>query len=176
MSRKLKFLIILASFIGIGWFIQIPLSDIGVKHPYSELDPQGHKLTADELNQFLDLWSRASQSKLKRTLGQISLRGDNSYPRPLVKWLNVQGWSVERFFYDEQRLRELVEYAKIDDNIKSNIQLSQHTGTNLNEIIKEQRQRLKLHDVDEEELHLIQANLYQIIEIFAGRAVLATSN
>lgn len=173
MSRKRKFTILLLSFIGLAWFIFQPLAKIGFDKPYQNAPTAEQKIDAAELNAFLNLWSRMMQGPLKDHVGQVSLASGKSYPRELVKWLDAQNWNTERFFYDEQRLHELVDYVNLRANLKSNIELSQRTGANLEEIIADQRHRLKACPFAEDELMLVEANLYQITEIFAGRAVLA---
>ena len=112
-------------------------------------------------------------SGLKDILGQMSLHSNNEYPAVLVKWLEAQQWNVERFFYNEQRLLGLVDYVNLNNSLKSNIALSKTTGANLKEVIENQQQRMSSCPYDEDEMMLINNNLYQITEIFAGRAVLS---
>ena len=173
MSRKIKFAIILLSAVFLAWLIGQPLSEIGRQRTYDDPPSAGQKLSAAELNEFLDLWSRMLHGKLHRYVGQISLSSGKSYPGPLVKWLKLQGWDVERFFYDEQRLRELIDCVALVENISGNVAMSQHSTVNLSQIISEQRLRLKSCRFDQDELDLIKSNLYQITEVFSGRAVFA---
>lgn len=173
MSRKLKALIVVLCLAGLGWFCCQPLNRIGRHFPYLSMPAAEEYLNVTELNAFLDLWSRINYGPLKNYMWQISLKSGSTYPRPLVKWLEAQGWSAERFFYDEQKVRELLEYVKLEGNIASNVKLSKRTSANLDEIVKEQRRHLKVRNFNESEIKLIKDNLYQINEIFAGRAVLA---
>ena len=173
MSRKLKFLVLVASFAFLAWFLPQPLMEIGISRPYASPPVDGQKISADELNEFLNLWSRMTHGPLQKYVGQISLASGKSYPRPLVKWLEVQNWDVERFFYDEQRLHGLIGCAALQENIDSNVSLSRHDLSGLRQIINEQRQKLGGCRFDDDELELVRANLYQITEIFAGRAVMA---
>lgn len=173
MSRKIRFLIVILCFMIIGWFVGQPLNRIGRDFPYITMPTADEKLNAVELNTFLDLWSRVHHGPLKDYLWQVSLKSDSSYPRPLVKWLEAQGWNAERFFYDEQKVRELIDYVKLERNIASNIKLSKKSGANLKEIVNEQQRHLNARHFDAAEIALIKNNLYQINEIFAGRAVLA---
>ena len=46
----------------------------------------------------------------------------------------------------------------------------------LGEIVKDLKQKLEVCSYDDDEMALVEANLYQITEIFAGRAVLGKSN
>lgn len=173
MSRKLKGLIVILCVAVLGWFCSKPLNRVGRNFPYLTMPAEEELLNVAELNAFLDLWSRINYGPLKKYMWQISLKSDSAYPRPLVKWLEAQGWNAERFFYDEQKVKELLEYVKLEGNIASNIKLSKRSGANLDEIVKEQRRHLQVRNFDEAEIKLIKNNLYQINEIFAGRAVLA---
>ncbi len=173
MTRKTKFLTALVCFIFLGWLISRPVVSIGLPKPYDEPPAAGHKLTAGELNEFLGLWSRIMHGPLKPYIGQISLAAGRTYPRPLVKWLELQDWNVERFFYDEQRLHGLIECVGLQDDIDSNISITKHNGVNLSQIIKDQRRQLKACHFETDELELIKNNFYSVTEVFSGRAVLS---
>lgn len=175
MDIKSKIAVILLSFGTLFWFIRQPINRIGVSKPYISPPSQNQQLTVDELNSFLDLWARINHSRMKHYLSQVSLRSDSSYPPRLVTWLNLQNWDPDRFFYNEQRLRELIGYIKLQNNINSNVKLAQTSGANLDMVVKEQRKYLNAQKFNPEEIELVKNNLYQINEIFAGRAVPAKS-
>ncbi len=170
MSRKQKFLILSLSFLFLGWFVFQPMVRLGVDKPYLNPPVSGQTINAAELSAFLDLWSRVQQSELKKYIGQMSLSAKNEYPRPLVKWLEAQNWSVERFFYDEQRLYELARCAKLKISLEGHKALAAHN--NLRDIIRQQQRQMKACSFGADEMTLIEANLYPITEIFAGRAIL----
>ncbi len=172
MSRKAKLLIIVLSFLFLGWFIFQPLNDIGIDKPYAQAPVSGQEITASELNEFLNLWSRILQGPLKKHIRQISLSSGSKYPQAISNWLEAQQWNVERFFYDEERIHGLVNCVSLKDNLDSNIELSKRGQSNLRQIIEEQRQHFELCEYSEAEMALIKANLYQITEIFAGRAIM----
>lgn len=174
MARKTKFFILIASFLFLGWFIFQPLDRIGVDQPYIQAPIEGQVLDVAELNEFLNLWSRILNGPLNKYLKQISLSSDQSYPREISSWLEAQNWSVERFFYDEQRLRGLVDCVNLQESLESNEALSRRQN-NLSPIIKDQRKRLSLCRYSQDEMDLVKANLYQITEVFAGRAVMGNS-
>lgn len=100
------------------------------------------------------------------------------FPPQLVRWLKRQGWSAERFFYDEQKIRELANIASLEENVESNRKLLKKlekdaaSGANLKNIITRQEEQLKLARVNPQELELIKANLYQVNMIMDGKAVL----
>lgn len=171
MGIKSQLGLLLLSIFFFVWLIQKPVNRLGVRTPYLSAPSQGQQLTADELNEFLDLWARINHGPLKKYFSQISLKSDSRYPQKIVTWLKLQNWNVERFFYDEQRLLELLEYVKLQKNINNNMELAKKTGADLDGVIKEQRRYLKAHTFGPEEIELVKHNLYQINEIFAGRAV-----
>ncbi len=176
MSRKLKFSILVVSFSLLLWLFFQPLHKLGISKPYNEPPVAGQKIDAYELNEFLSLWSKIMQGPLNKYIKQISLSSRAEYPTRVVKWLEAQNWNVERFFYNEQRLHELLDYVNLRANLNSNINLQQKGNVNLTDLINEQKKRLKMCPYSNDELDLVEANMYQITEIFAGRAVLASGN
>ncbi|MBE6443811.1 MAG: hypothetical protein E7020_03990 [Alphaproteobacteria bacterium] len=175
MGRLLKLIILIIVFYGFWWLFSHPLNKIGVDMPYFSPPAEDHKIDAEELSSFLDLWSRMMQSGLKQKVAQVSLRSaDSQYPQELVKWLEAQNWNVERFFYNEQRLAEIVDCVNLRKSYKSNVKLAKQSK--LGEIVKDLKQKLEVCSYDDDEMALVEANLYQITEIFAGRAVLGKSN
>ncbi len=163
-----------ASFSLLIWFSFQPLSKLGLNKPYYTPPTAGQQLDAYELNEFLGLWSRILQGPLRKYMRQISLSSNGQYPEAVVKWLDAQNWNTERFFYNEQRLLGILDYVNLRMNLKSNQELSKKGGVDLKELISEQQKRMKACPYHEAELDLIENNLYQITEILAGRAVLAS--
>ncbi len=172
MSRKTKILIIILSFLFLGWFIFQPLNDVGADKTYLQAPVEGQQIDAAELGEFLDLWSRIINGPLNKYLKQISLSSGAQYPQEISKWLRAQHWSVERFFYDEDRLHGLVDCVNLKNSLDSNISLSKQSQINLNAIIEEQSKKYMMCKYSDEEMSLVKDNLYQISEIFAGRAVM----
>ena len=120
------------------------------------------------------MWARILQGPLRKYMRQISLSSNGQYPDAVVKWLDSQNWNVERFFYNEQRLLGILDYVNLRMNLKSNIELSNKDGVDLKDIIRDQEKRMKACPYSNNELDLIEHNLYQITEVLAGRAVLAS--
>ncbi len=175
MGRLSKLIILIIIFYGVWELLSIPLSKVRSGIIYSIPPTEDHKIDAKELNSFLDLWSRMMQSDLKSKLTQVSLRtSDNKYPKELIRWLELQNWNVERFFYNEQRLAEIVNCINLRNAYESNMKLAQLSS--LDGIVKDLKQKLVTCSHDSDEVALIEANLYQITEIFAGHAVLGKSN
>ena len=173
MSRKLKVGVLLLSFLFLGWFVFQPTARIGVQTPYLSNPAKGEELTAAELNEFLNLWSRILNGSLRPYLRQISVSNNQQYPQKLVKWLDNNNWSVERFFYDEQLIRGIVDCVNLKENIDSNIKLSKQGQNSLKSIIEEQKEQFKVCKYSDKEMALVRANLYQINEVFAGKAIMS---
>ena len=131
LNRRLKLLISLIAFVAVGWICFQPLSKIGVNKSYLETPKALHKLSQDELIDFLMLWDQMQKGELKGYLEQIPLKNEEGYPRPIVKWLELNNWSVERFFYDEQRIRDILSCVNLERNLNTNVEVSKKTGINL---------------------------------------------
>ena len=162
-----------ASYILLGWFICQPLTELGIHKPYFEMPEQEHEISFDELDAFLNVWSKLMQSRFAEDFNKKSLNIKGEHPKNLKKWLKLQYWDIERFFYDEQRIRDLLEYVDIKLQIEENQKISKMSGDmNLNKFNKSLEQRLKTSSFSENELNLIETNRYQITEILSGEAVL----
>lgn len=174
MSRKNKFFILITSISFLIWFSFQPLSKLWLDKPYYTPPVAGQQINAYELNEFLGLWSRILHGPLRKYMKQISLSSKGQYPEAVVKWLDSQNWNAERFFYNEQRILGILDYVNLRMNLKSNVDLSSKGGVNLKDLIKDQEQRMKACPYSEGELDLVEDHLYQVTEILAGRAILAS--
>ena len=173
MSPLKKLGLACVSYILLGWFICQPLIDFGIYKPYFEMSKNGHEISHRELDAFLNIWSKLMQSRFAGNFNKKSLSMKTEYPSSLKKWLRLQYWDINRFFYDEQRIRDLLEYVDIKQQLEDDKQISRTTAKiNLRGIISELEKRLEENPFDEKELDLIHANRYQISEILAGRAIL----
>lgn len=166
MSRWGKLLIVIITFSLLGWFMTQPIHKIGLKGSYQEEPVAGQQLNPEELNAFLDVWAQLMSSNLKDVAGQLSLSSQKSYSGILTEWLSDKGWNTNRFFYDEQRLRDLVKCVSMRAEFEGNKKLSKQKGVDLKAIVKEQKERLKYCSFEAEEMSLIENNLYQISQIF----------
>lgn len=173
MSPLKKLGIACASYILLGWFVCQPLTELGIYKPYFKMSKNGHEISISELDSFLNIWSKLMQSRFAGNFNKKSLNMKSGYPKNLKKWLELQYWDIERFFYDEQRIRDLLEYVDARLQLEENKEISRKSGKiNLHGIIKNLEQRLEASSFNEKELDLIEANRYQIAEILSGRAVL----
>ena len=172
MSVYKKLGISFVSYIFLGWFICQPLLDVGVYKPYNKMSSNGHEISASELNSFLDVWAKMVQSPIGDKVSLKSLKSKRHYPRMLKSWLKLHNWDTERFFYDEQRIRDLMEYIDAKQHLEDNRKISKTSYINLNDIISNLEKRIETKSFNEDELELIENNKYQISEILAGRAIL----
>lgn len=183
MSRRRKFLILLLSFVGLAMIITTPLTDLGsFGNAYDYMPEQGELIDIKELNSFLAVWADFIRNDIAGYKSQqLSLSNRNSadgFPPQLVRWLKRHEWGVERFFYTEQKIRELVNIATLEKSIEANRKLLKKmgqdtaSGANLKNIIDGQEEQLKLVHFNKQEMELIKANLYQINMIMDGKAIL----
>lgn len=183
MSRNRKLLILFSSFVLLAVILTTPLADLGrFGSTYEKLPEQGEILDVDELNSFLSVWADFMGKDVAGYKSQqlsLSSRGaSDGFPPQLVRWLKRQGWSAERFFYNEQKIRELANIAELQKSIESNQKLLKKlgkdgaAGANLKDIISRQEEQLKLTRANPQELELIKTNLYQVNLILDGKAVL----
>ncbi len=173
MQRKYKFLTALGCLCFLLWFAFQPLSSMFVSRPYAEAPTVAHRLSVDELNDFLVLWSQIMQGPLKEYIGQVSLNTSSQYPKEIREWLEIQNWNVARFFYDEQRIREILSCVVLRDNMEGNKTLSRLSGNNMKKVIDAQKNELANCKYDEEELFLIKDNMYKISEVLSGKAIIS---
>lgn len=166
MTRQVKLLILIIVFVFLGWFIGQPIHKIGPKGAYQQEPAVNQPLTSEELNAFLEVWAQLMNSNLKERSGQLSLSSEKNYSGILTEWLSDKGWNTERFFYDEQRLRDLVKCVSLRAEFEGNKKLSKQKGIDLKAVVKEQKERLKYCSFGKEEMSLIANNLYQISQIF----------
>ena len=172
MSIYKKFAISLVSYIFLGWFICQPLNDIFRHKPYYSMPEVEYEINAEELNAFLNIWSRMMQSSYGEQLRANSLKTEKSYSKGFTDWLELQHWNVERFFYDEGRIRDLLEFVDVKKQLNDNHNIAKSAHINLSHINKDLEQRLETSRFNDYEVKLIETNAYQITEILAGRAVL----
>ena len=167
-----KFLIKFVTYIILAWFVCQPLTEIGRYKPYNEMPSEEFEITHKELDAFLEVWGDMMQSSFAENFKGTSLKSGNQYPRGLKSWLKLHHWDIKRFFYDEQRIKDLIEYAEIKHQLKDNKKITKLSQINLNDMNKDLEKRLETTSYSNEELDLIEANLYQITEILAGKAIL----
>ena len=167
-----KFGILSVSFLFLLWLLFQPLSSLGPHRSYLKMPCRWHEITQVELNDFLGVWSNMMQSSYKDSIKDSSLTTTPSYPKTFKSWLYVQHWSIERFFYTEQRIRDLLKYAEIKTRLADNKKIASKSATNLRNMNKDLEERLSTSPYSDKELDLIILNIFQITEVLDGRAIL----
>ena len=178
MSLKKKFLILLGSIAFITLVISTPVQNIGrLGTAYTEAPVTGENLTAKSLNKFLQTWSKFIKTDISlQQLSLIDSSSEEKYPSQVVRWLRINGWNAEHFFYIEQRLREAVTAASLQETIEGNKAILQKMREgdaydNLQKIISMQQAQLNAVKITPAELELVKSNLYQINQVLEGKAV-----
>lgn len=172
MNRK-KVLILIAAILGLGIVLTTPLSNIS-RLGMERVKPTAPKelLDVDEINAFLVVWSEFAQKDISRSMAQISLSSSGEIPTRVIRWLYARGWDAQRFFVVEQRLRELVAIATLQNSLEDNRKLmSKMSGGNLKDIVASQENQLKAQKYNPQELALVRGNLYQISQVLEGKGV-----
>ena len=167
LNRRLNLLILVVVFTATSWLCFQPLAKLGTDRTYLEPLTTSHLLTAEELGSFLTLWAKIKNGSFKKYFKQISLHNTDDYPRVVVKWLNLNNWSAERFFYDEQHIRDLLRCVELKKSLNANIEASTKTKVNLADLVSSQKQGMESCVFDKDELELIKINRNQIVAIFA---------
>ena len=170
MSIYKKMGVLLVSWIFLGWFMFQPLTEVLRYKPYFSMSEEGHEISQKELNAFLSVYSDMMQSSYKEHFNAKSMKTE--LPKSFQKWLKMHYWDADRFFYDEQRIKDLLEYIEVKHQLADNKKISRITNINLHNINSDLEKRIYAYNYSQNELSLIEANLYQITEILAGRAVL----
>lgn len=168
------------------WIILTPLNRIG-KISFNNYDTPptpGEAITFQEMNAFLEVWSKYLQKDIgKYGLQQISLvvgKPSEKFPPQLVRWLDQEGWNVDRFFYLEQRLKAIVKTALLMEHLEANRQIyTQMSGRggdsaaleNMRRILQEQEHNLNAEKISPQELGLVKDNLYKINAVLEGNAI-----
>lgn len=176
MSWQLKYAINILVFSVIAWVVVQPLGTIGSSKKYMSLPVAGQRFTPQELEDFLYIWSKMNNSSLRGIVGQLSLKSEYKYPKELVNWLEVQQWNPDRFFYNEQRLSEIMVLINLKNSIRENETMQRISNINLQNIINEQYEVLKQSPFDEEEINLVAGNLTEINKFFEHKKILEDLN
>lgn len=172
MSIYKKFAIKFATYIALAWFVCQPLTEVFRYKPYFEMPEEEYEITHKELNAFLTVWGNMMQSSFREKFTSSSLKAEGKHPKCLQTWLEIQHWNIDRFFYDEQRIKDLVEYVDVKHQLSDNAKISRSSHINLNDMNQALEKRLDANLYSDEELDLIETNLYQITEVLSGKAIL----
>lgn len=76
-----------------------------------ELLSKENVITFDEMNRFLETWSKFITKKYhldgKEKIDWYDKKPQKVFPHNTLKWVENQGWDVNRFFEVENRLRAI---------------------------------------------------------------------
>ena len=175
MTRK-KLFILAAALLVLAIVLTTPLTQIGRFGSSYDAPPSPENvLNAEEINAFLEVWSKFVRKDISRTMSQISLSSDSAVPAQVRRWLYAEGWNAERFFSVEQRLRGLKNIAELQNSLEDNRRLqakmSGAGADNLKNIVDSQERQFRALRYNPQELALVRANLYQITQVLEGKAV-----
>ena len=175
--RRKKTIILLVALFFLGVILTTPLSNIARLGANYDTQPSFEDvLTVRELNSFLHVWSEFMQKDLGKTMGQVSLQENSEIPYQVKRWLSNKGWNAERFFSLEQRLKELVSIATLQNNLEDNKKLLKEMSgagsDNIKDIVSAQEKHFKALSYNPKELAIVRNNLYQIEQVLSGKGVL----
>lgn len=164
MAVKYKIAILILVSIVLGILFSTPLIRLGnMSQSYITPLLSEEILSADEINSFLEVYVDFSSTNLETIVEGMSLRNDKEFPAQVKRWFRAKGWSADRFFAVEQRIKQLISVAILINNIEDNRKLKTAVdGDGLQNIIEQQEQRLKSLKYNQEELVLVKDNLFYI--------------
>lgn len=168
MKYLLRYIILLILFIVVGWLVFVPVNHLGASLPYIEAVEEGHTFDAKELQDFLDIWHKADSGYAKNYMPSASLDVKSRPSNVFLWWLRLHDWNAQRFFYNEQRLRGLVNCVELRNDLDGNLLMQKEGGAKLDELLKMQKHRLKACDYDENEMELIANNINTIKALVPG--------
>ena len=191
MNYKDKFPVILIIAVLAVVFITIPYynpkKEMLKRSLLPELLSKENVVTFDEMNRFLETWSTFITKKYHLDgKEKIDYHIDNprkAFPHSTLKWIESQGWDVDRFKKNKKRLRAITVYAtrkKGSDKIIRSLenQLAQTTDPemtrNIMAMIDEQSAMYKdTKDVkfSDSEVRMVMPNLEVVKDILDGKAI-----
>ena len=165
-----KFAIGTVIYIILGWFVCQPLTEIGRTRPYAKMSENGHQITHLELTNFMDIWYKMTETKYAKNYNIKSLKSSNRYPKGLITWLKLQDWDIDRFFYDEQRIQDLLKHVDLKHQLEDDREIDANSGINLDDIINDLEKTLRSTSFNEEEIALIEINRYEISKLMTDNS------
>ena len=152
-----------------------------------ELLSKENVITFDELNRFLETWSKFITKKYhldgKKKIDYHIDKPRKAFPHTTLKWIENEGWDVDRFFEIEKRLRAIIVYIvrkqgsdKVIRSLEN--QLAQTTDPemtrNIMTMIDEQTAMYKdTKDTkfSDSEVRMVMPNLEIVKDILDGKAI-----
>lgn len=166
MKRIIKNLILLILFfLFFGFLFTTPINHIGVNDRYLTPPSKDHQFDAQELNDFVLLWAKVEKSPIRKFMDQTLLDPEGHTSWFFKRWLKVNHWNDERFFYCQYRLVMLLRCVALEKNHQDNLKMAQSSNINLHEVISEQEKLLAKCTYKGPEYDLISKNFQNIINI-----------
>lgn len=189
MKKSDKKIILTASLLALAIFVTQPMhypQERNRSRPKvtTELNHQGSQLDFTETKQFLELWSDYLTKRIGKSGGySVSLSNQDikkALPARSVKWIEDNGWDVQRFFYVEQRLRSIIKAASLKEQARdSRESLEQQLAANndpavaqgIRKLLEEQKNLYKIENVSEEEIAMVEPHLEVMKDILSGKII-----
>lgn len=191
MTYKDKFPVIIIAAVLAAVFVLVPFynpkKEMLKRSMLPELLSKENVITFDEMNRFLETWSKFITKKYhldgKEKIDWYDKKPQKVFPHNTLKWVENQGWDVNRFFEVENRLRAITIYAsrkKGSDLIIRSLenQLAQTTDPemtrNIMAMIDEQSEMYKnVKDTkfSDSEVRMVMPNLEIVKDILDGKAI-----
>ena len=191
MTYKDKFPVIIIIAVLAVVFIFVPFynpkKEMLKRSRLQELLSKENVITFDEMNRFLETWSKFITKKYhldgKEKIDWYDKKPQKVFPHNTLKWVESQGWDVNRFFEVESRLRAITIYAsrkKGGDLIIRSLesQLAQTTDPevtrNIMAMIDEQSEmynNVKNTKFSDSEVRMVMPNLEIVKDILDGKAI-----
>ncbi|MBQ9234985.1 MAG: hypothetical protein IJ184_00780 [Alphaproteobacteria bacterium] len=166
MKYLTKYLVMLLMLLGLaGWLMSERIINWGRERPYLRNPQAEHSLDAEEFYSFLNVWDKAEHGRMRPYLSTNPLEEKMRTSWVMKSWLELYGWNVERFFYDELRIRELLRCVMLKNNHADNVVMAQKNGLGLESIIQQQEQQLKQCKYSTDELSLVEENISLINKV-----------
>lgn len=167
MKYLFRYVLLSVLFIAGMIFIFTPIKNIGIEQPYIEAVSNGHVFDEQELEDFLYIWRKAVSGYAKNYMPSSSLDEMSRPSGVFLRWLKLHNWNAQRFFYDEQRLRNLAECVEVKSSLDSNETMQKEGGAQLDNLMDLQKQQLSVCKYDKDELELITTNISKIRKLIA---------
>ncbi len=170
-----RYLILLLSFLLIAKVLSCSLisEDIKQRKPRCEPISETTEISSAEIDAFLKLWSEYVEKGYDKTVSEkISLLSgelEDKIPLKVKLWFNNKCWTIDRFFYVEDRIRASVRtlYLKRhSDSILSilNEKMTKENAEQYQQMIDMQNQIANVENISDEELKQIEMREAQIVK------------
>ncbi len=141
------------------WLLFTPTAKIGYSRPYNLPPSADHLFTAQELNDFVSLWVKANSSYISKYMNDPNARINGTTPWLFKQWLNIHDWNDQRFYFCEEKLRNILKCVILQKNHDDNVEMAAKGNSSLKIIIKQQEEQLSLCSINPQEFALISDNL-----------------